>query len=427
MKNIAWLFSDTMLRMISAFIVGILVARYMGVENFGLYNYILAVFSIFISLSTLGMNGVVVKELVGSNVKEEIIGSALFLQRIGAFFSSIILIFWAVIFNSDKPKDFLIVFILVLPTLLIQSSNIYKYWFEYKVQSKYTVISQNLALIVGVILKVLVIYFKANYIYIVAISIVEQLILTIGLRLFFNKYNPKFRLKINRGICLDLLSKSWPLVLSGLAFVLYVRLDQIMIGELLGIAEVGIFSVAVKLIEVWYFFPAIVVSTLFPALIKLRSESLEEYNHKMQLLYDLVSLVGFTLIIGTAIFGDLIIKYTFGSQYIESAFQLKLYSVVCLFYFFNSVSGRWYINEGMQKVALFRNILGLIIAFMLNLILIPRLGLTGATFSTILAYIASTYIFDIFNCKTRIVFFQKTRSLWVFGAIKRLKKEYLAK
>lgn len=425
LKNIAWLFSDTLMRIFSGFIVGIFVARYMGVDNFGLYNYILAVFSVFISLSSLGMNGVVVKELVGSDEQSTILGSALLLQRIGALSTSILLIFWAVFLNQDKPNDFLLVFFLILPTLLIQSSNIYKYWFEYKVSSKYTVIAQNLALVVGVFLKLIIIFFNFNYLYIIAVTIIEQTILTITLRWSFKKHNPKMRLKISKSVCADLFSKSWPLVLSGLSFVLYVRLDQIMIGEILGVKEVGIFSVAVKLIEVWYFLPAIVVSTLFPALIKLRTESVEKYNQKMQLLYDLVAVVGVGIVIGTVCFADLIIKYTFGVEYIRAADQLKIYSVVCLFYFFNSVSGRWYINEGLQKVALFRNLLGLVIAVILNFLLIPRFGLTGASLSTIISYISSAYLFDLFDKRTRVVFYQKSRSLWLFGAIKRLKLEYL--
>lgn len=425
LKNIAWLFSDTLMRMLSGFIIGILVARYMGVSNFGLYNYILAVFSVFISLSSLGMNGVVVKELVGSSQQSEILGSALFLQRIGAFSTSVILILWALFLNKDKPADFLIVFFLILPTLLIQSSNVYKYWFEYKVSSKYTVIAQNLALIIGIFLKIGIVFFQLNYLYIMAVTIVEQFILTLTLRWSFQKQNPKMSLYASKQMCINLFSKSWPLVLSGLSFVLYVRLDQIMIGEILGVKEVGIFSVAVKLIEVWYFLPAIVVSTLFPALIKLRTESVEEYNKKMQLLYDLVALVGFCIILGTLCFADFIIKYTFGVEYVAAADQLKLYSIVCLFYFFSSVSGRWYINEGLQKIALFRNLLGLIIAVVLNLFLIPKMGLTGASLSTILAYISSAYVFDIFDKRTRIVFYQKTRSLWLIGAIKRLKLEYL--
>ncbi len=425
LKNIAWLFSDTLMRMLSGFVIGVLIARYMGVSNFGLYNYILAVFSVFISLSSLGMNGVVVKELVDSNQKSEILGSALFLQRIGAFSASILLIIWAVFFNKDKPSDFLVVFFLILPTLLIQSSNVYKYWFEYKISSKHTVIAQNVALIVGIFLKVVIISFKQNYLYIIAVTLVEQIILTQTLRWSFKKQNPKMIISISKKVCINLFSKSWPLVLSGLSFVLYVRLDQIMIGEILGVKEVGIFSVAVKLIEIWYFLPAIVVSTLFPALIKLRNESVEEYNRKMQLLYDLVALVGIGIVVGTVCFADLIVKYTFGVEYIAAADQLKLYSIVCIFYFFNSVSGRWYINEGLQKVALFRNVLGLVIAIVLNLFLIPRFGLTGASLSTIIAFLSSAYLFDLFDKRTRIVFYQKTRSLWFIGAIKRLNLEYL--
>ena len=423
LSNIKWLFSDTLIRLFVTFFMGVLTARYMGVENFGLYSYLLAIFSIFIVLSNLGLNGIVVKELVLREKHEEILGSALFLQRLASFIITLGLLFWAVNYNSEN-KDFLLLFLLMLPTLLIQSSNIYKYWFEYQVKSKFSVIAQNISLVCGLLLKLLVIILNMDYRYLVAITILEQVIL-VGIVVYFFKIQTNFKLKINKSTCLDLLSKSWPLAISGLAFILYIRVDQIMIGEILGVSQVGIFSVAIKFIEVSFFIPIVLMSTFTPLLVALREKSIQDYNLKMQTLYDIVSVLGFFIIGFLLVFGDLFIKYTFGLDYLDAILQLKIYSIVCLFYFLNSVSGRWYINEGLQKVALFRNILGLVLAITLNFLLIPIYGLTGASISTVISYIFSAYIYDFFDSRTRVVFYQKTRALLLFGAIKRLKLEYL--
>lgn len=423
LSNIKWLFSDTVIRLVLTFAVSVFVARYMGVSNFGLYSYLLAIFSIFISLSSLGMNGIVVRELVLTNHPEKILGSALFLQRLGAVFTSVILILWVLFFNNNKHEDFIVIFFLILPTLLIQATNVYKYWFEFKVKSKFIVVAQNLSIFIGVVLKFIIIYQSLDYKYIIAVTIVEQLILVNMLTIFFKK-NTDFVLKSDKKICFDLVNKSWPLILSGLAFILYIRLDQIMIGEILGISQVGIFSVAVKFIEVSFFIPVILMSTFAPMLVSLREKSISDYNKKMQRIYDLVSILGYLIIIFIFIFGELLIKYTFGAEYSDSTLQMKIYSFVCLFYFLNSVSGKWYINEGLQKVALFRNILGLVVAIVLNILLIPKYGLTGASLSTVISYVFSAYLYDFFDSRTRIVFYQKTHSLFVFGALNRLRLEY---
>ena len=198
-----------------------------------------------------------------------------------------------------------------------------------------------------------------------------------------------------------------------------------MIGELLGMKQLGIFSVAVKLIELCFFIPTILVSTFFPVLVKISTNSEGLYNHKMQLLYDVTVLIGIFIFFFNLIFAEYIIFYSFGEDYIGAVDQLKIYSLVCIFYFLSVVSGRWYINAGLQKIAIFRNIVGLIVAVVLNFILIPGMGLTGASVSTVIAYIFSSYIFDFFDKRTRVVFYQKTRSLWVFGSVKRIFVEYI--
>lgn len=189
LSNIKWLFADIFIKLGSSFFLGVLVARYMGANNFGLYSYLLAVFSIFISLSSLGMNGIVVRELVFADNPGNILGSALLLQRIGAVVSSIVLTSWAFFVSSGKAEDFLIVFFLILPTLLIQSSNIYKYWFEYHVKSKCVVIAQGFSILIGFFIKVLLIQFNFDFKLIIAVTIIEQIVLVFLLWWFFKKNN----------------------------------------------------------------------------------------------------------------------------------------------------------------------------------------------------------------------------------------------
>ncbi|MBL1188695.1 flippase, partial [Escherichia coli] len=261
-----------------------------------------------------------------------------------------------------------------------------------------------------------------SYVIIAVTVTVEALIVALLLIYLYRRKKINIVWQFDFSIAKKLLSQSWPLILSGLALMLYMRVDQIMIGNMVDNAAVGIYSVAVKMVEVWYFFPVAIVSSLFPKIIKEKEVSEDRYNERMQFLYDIMVVVGVSLAIVVTILSDYIISLFYGYQYAEASRLIKIYAWVSIFYFLSSASGRWYINEGLQVYALTRNIMGLAIAISLNFILIPKFGSEGAAFATLVTYYFASYLFEFFKQKTRISFLQKSKSLWVIGAILRIRK-----
>ena len=106
------------------------------------------------------------------------------------------------------------------------------------------------------------------------------------------------------------------------------------------------------------------------------------------------------------------------TKLLRSISVIKIYAWVNVFYFLSSSSGRWYINEGLQKQALIRNILGLILAIFFNYLLIPRYGVEGAAIGTLITYVFTGYLSDLLHPKTRGQFVQKTKSLSLLHPIK---------
>ncbi|MEF0818742.1 polysaccharide biosynthesis C-terminal domain-containing protein, partial [Klebsiella aerogenes] len=138
----------------------------------------------------------------------------------------------------------------------------------------------------------------------------------------------------------------------------------------------------------------------------------------------LLVVISVCIAIVVTIFSDWIISFCYGPHYHEASYLIKIYAWVSVFYFLSSASGRWYINEGLQKYALNRNILGLAIAIVLNYFLIPSYGAAGSVYATLIAYSCAGYFFDFLSKKTRIAFYQKSKSLWVPGALLRIKKNF---
>ncbi|MHC5729571.1 MAG: oligosaccharide flippase family protein, partial [Nostoc sp.] len=86
--NTGWLFADRILRMGASLVVGVWVARYLGVQQYGLFNYALAFVSLFSPIFTLGLDDVVVRHIVRqSSNKEEILGTTFWLKFLGGIAS----------------------------------------------------------------------------------------------------------------------------------------------------------------------------------------------------------------------------------------------------------------------------------------------------------------------------------------------------
>ncbi|HDH7823203.1 TPA: flippase [Raoultella planticola] len=425
--NIIWLMSDSILRLGLGFIINVWLARYLGPEQFGSFNYSFAMIAIYSAVASLGMNGVVVRELVKGDVDNSIImGTSFFLQVIGSISAAVFVILTVMILRPHESSLMLAV-ICMLPSVLFRSSDVIKYWFESTVSSKYTVISQNIAFFVSAFVKIIIIFSDGGYYFIAVTVSLEALILSILLFYFFKKKTNLFKWKFDYEEAKRLLNISWPLVLSGVALMLYMRIDQIMIGNIIGDAAVGIYSVAVKMVEVWYFIPVAIVSSLFPKIIKLREQSKESYDKRLQFLYDILVIIGVTLALAITFVSDYIISLLYDHHYFSASKIIKLYAWVSIFYFLSSASGRWYINEGLQKYALTRNLAGLFIGIVLNYILIPIYGAEGSVYATLIAFGCAGYLFDALSIRTRYAFIQKTKSLWLPGNILRLISHYKGK
>ncbi|HCR0962016.1 TPA: flippase, partial [Klebsiella aerogenes] len=274
--NMIWLMSDSILRLGMGFIVSVWLARYMGPSAFGVFNYAYAMIVIYSAVASLGMNGVVVRELIKGNADTRtILGTSFFLQVMGSLLSTSLVVLTVLILRP-KDYDLLIILLCMLPSVLLRSSDIVKYWFESIISSKYTVLAQNLAFFISSLIKVLIIICKGSYLLIAATVSIEAFIVAILLFYFYVYKKNVLNWKVNFTEAKRLLSISWPLILSGLALMLYMRIDQIMIGNMIDDASVGIYSVAVKMVEIWYFVPIAIVSSLFPKIIKAKDEENED-------------------------------------------------------------------------------------------------------------------------------------------------------
>jgi PST family polysaccharide transporter len=209
----------------------------------------------------------------------------------------------------------------------------------------------------------------------------------------------------------SLLSQSWPLIASKAAAVAYLKIDQIMIGNMLDDSDVGIYSVAVDISEVWYILPSALAASAFTGIVTCYVADRAVYRERMQDLMDVMVIAAFGIITLVYLFGTPLILAVSGAEYVDAAAILRIHILACPFIFMGNVLSKSIITEGYLKFSLVRHLLGAALNIALNLYLIPSMGGIGAAWATLISYAAASYFACWLHPKARVVMRQMTRSL----------------
>jgi len=410
-KNTSWLFGEKILRMIVGLFVGIWVARYLGPEQFGLFSYAQSFVGLFAIIATLGLNSIIVRDLVKKTDHRDVLIGTAFVMMLIAAFIVLLLLAIAITFTSDNFNTNILIF-LIASAMIFQSFNVIDFYFQSKVLSRYVVYTNILTLFISSIIKIILILNKAPLIAFAGVLLFDSFIVAIGLIYFYLKQKLLItKWKFNKKIAIRLLKDSSPLIIAGVINSIHMKVDQVMIKEILGLAPVGYYSAATKLSETWFAIGVIISNSLFPAIINAKKISIEFYYKRIQNLFLFLILIAYILSILVYFLSDLIIEVLYGDTYSAASVVLAVHIFSAIFVYLGVSSGRWLINENKSMLNLYRNSFGMLVNVTLNIYWIPAYGILGAAYASLLAYIAAFYFFDIFRKDMRHIFILKTKSL----------------
>ena len=410
--NIGWLFVDKVLRMGVGLFVGVWVARYLGPEQFGLLSFATAFVGLFGAIAGLGLQGIVVRDIVRDpSRKEDTLGTAALLQFIGGLLAyGLILatIFWL------RPDDALAKALVAIlgSTMLFKASEVAVYWFESQVLSKYTVWVQNGSFLVFAAIKIVLILNNAPLIAFASVIMAEALMVALLMLVMLGLRGPRLRhLRITLARAKALLADSWPLLLSGIAIVIYMKIDQIMLGQMVGDEAVGIYSAAVRISEVWYFIPMMIVASVFPAILEAKKRSEAQYYQRLQHLYDLMVWLSVAVALPMTFLSTPIVTLLFGDSFSASGTVLAIHIWASVFVFLGVASGKWFLAENRQMLSFYRAALGAVVNIILNFLLIADYGPVGAAVATVISQATAAFLFDAVQPVTREMFLMKIKSM----------------
>jgi O-antigen/teichoic acid export membrane protein len=202
----------------------------------------------------------------------------------------------------------------------------------------------------------------------------------------------------------NLLKNAWPLIITGISVAVYMKIDQVMLKNMVDANAVGNYSVAVTVSELWYFIPVTIASSVFPSIIKSKNFGTERYHRRMQYLYDVLTIVALVIALPMTFLSEFVISFLFGSEFSEASGVLAIYIWAGVFVFLGVVRSSWLINENYQSYGMFFTVLGAVSNVMINIWLIPIYGITGAAVATLISYMISAWLTGVIFQKTRIAF-----------------------
>ncbi len=422
--NTGWLFTEKIVQMFLGLLVGVWITRYLGPERFGRLNYAIAIVGLFLPFAKLGLDSIAIRNLARDpECKNETLGTSLFLRLIGSALTFFIVLgVITVSTSSENPNYWETIWLVGIAAsgTIIQSFEVIDYWFQSQVQSKYSVLARNSAYVLINGVKVILIQMKAPLIAFAIAMVVEYGLSAIGLIIAYRFSGNLIQAwKVNLHHAKSLLQDSWPLILSGIVIMIYMRIDQVMLGQIVGEKSVGIYSAAVKISELWYFVPNAIVNSVFPSIVQAKEIGEVVYYRRLQHLFTTVTLLAYSVAIPITFLATPIVTLIYGESYAEAGAILNIHIWAGLFVSLGVARETWITTEGLMKFSAVTSAIGAIVNIILNLILIPQYGGLGAAIATVIAQIVASYAIGAFYLPTRRIFIHQTKAITLLGLLGR--------
>jgi len=384
--NTGWLFAGKIVRMGVNLVIGVWLARYLGPEKLGILSYATAFVALFSPLTSLGLEDIAARDLVRNpEYKDETLGTAFILKLLGGsvlFVVAICTIFF--LRRGDSHLHWLVG--IIAAGSIFQAFNIIECWFNSQVNAKYVVLAKSAAFFLCSVIKIVLLIKGASLIAFAWVITFEVAVGSLGLVVAYkSKIGPlgnwQGTLKRSR----NLLKDSWPLFFSFIAIVIYQQIDQIMIGEMVGNKEVGIYSVAVRLAQVWTFIPLAVFWTAYPSIIKAKAISDEQFYLLLQKFYNLMVLLAYAVAIPVSFIAQWLVVALYGEAYARAGMMLIVLTWASLFMSMEYARSAFLNTMNLNRIYLIAVVTGSILNVILNYILIPRYGGMGAAIASLIS------------------------------------------
>jgi PST family polysaccharide transporter len=405
--------ADKLIPLGMLFAVNILVARYLGAEDFGRLSVLIALVSFLLPLVSLGLSNAVTREVV-NQVRPEgvIIGTVVAFRALAALIASGLIVLYFLIAEGFSSQTSWLITLMSL-ALIFQSLNVVEFWVNAKENNHNLLFFRTPAIVLSAGLKLAAIYYQLDmrvFALLWASDIVLQSVF-IGLT-YLTGRGAAWRIDWRYG--LQLLKKSWWIIASGFSAIIYLKVDQVMVASLQGDEAAGFYAAASRLTEIWFFLPVTITAGVFPALLRSKQSSDVRFDNQLKKLSTLLFYLAFVIAAFVSLAADEIVHIVYGPAFQAAAVIVQLHIWVCVFVFVRAMLSKWLIAEHLAPYSLISHGTGACINVICNFYLIPIYGAVGAAYATLMSMLVSSVL--VFFCfpATRYIFYVVVRSPFPF-------------
>jgi O-antigen/teichoic acid export membrane protein len=391
-SNIGWLASEKLLTMALSLSVGIYLIRYLGSVDFGKFSYCISFVGLFEPIAKLGVDAIAIRNLVeDEEATTEILGTTFWIKLIG---SGLVI---ALTFISAKliVKELYLAEMMVIIAIgiLFTAFEAIDVWFQSQVRSSAMVIARSTQLIISSLLKLIFIALQFPLIAFVYLLVVDAALKAIGMLIVYCRHQQSiWEWDVKWSIARMIWRDSWPMILSSVMASIYMKIDQVMLGNLPDKQELGNYAAAVRFSELWYFIPLAICASLFPSIVRARQQSKQKYQTQLQQLYDLMAWLSILLAVGITLTSNTVLPYLLGEEYLAAGNILMVHIWSAPFIFLGIASHQWLVAENLSQYSFANAALGAISNVLLNLVLIPQYGGVGAAIATAISYAIASHL-----------------------------------
>lgn len=399
--NFSWLALDKGLRLAGGLLVGVWIARFLGPEQFGRLSFALAYIGLLGVVANLGLHSLLVREFVRyPEDRTTLLGTGVALLAMGGAAAAFLAIVGVQMFSLVQDVEGLVLVLAV--SLLFKPAELFRAWFESQTRSGVVVRAEGTVFLGFLAVKVGLILAGAGVMAFAWAHSVEALACAAVLTgAYAAGPGSVGRWRFRFETAARLVRGSWSLLLSGLAIMIYMRVDQIMLGEMLGSEAVGMYSAAGRIAEAWFVVPVIVCSSIFPLLLDIRAQSMRRYLDRLQDLYNLLCMASILFCLAASVFSGVLINLLYGAEYSSAASLLAIQVWAGVFVAMGVARGKWLLAEDKQHIGYWYVGLAMLVNVAGNWLLIPRFGGEGAAVASVLAQAVTALIAPALFRETR--------------------------
>ena len=391
LANASWIMIGRFFQLALTFVTTMLVTRYLGPTESGKLTYVYSYVQLLLPLCTLGMNDIVVKELVDHREKnDEILGTMIVLRLIVSLLSMLCSV--ALVSHFNDGEAYRIIAFLQSFSLLFQSFDGIMYFYQSKLLSRKTGTIHAVSYLLTSIFRIYAIFSRQNIYYFAFATSLDFIVVAILLLgVYFRDSN---RLRFSVSMAKTLLSKSSYYIFAGLLVVIYGKVtDTLLLGKMVSETSVGYYSAGTMLCNAWPFVLTAVIDSLSPIIIDAYGRDREEFRQRLKQLYALIFYIANFVAIMIALLGELAIIIIYGREFAPAAAPMKIYAWSTAFSYIGVARSIWMQCENKTKYETLISLFGAVCNIALNFLLISRYEIIGAAIAAVATQFLTNFIF----------------------------------